>query len=492
MTRRAPPLEIISRHTTTEPSVHRPSRRWAGLVLAPLLGALLLTSAGCRSLPDVELARTLPVSRSKTPVDIESPHGMVSRAASVRLTRKLAATGDTALLDYHLAAMKEIGAPPLLLDNAVELLIDGPRTYRAVFAAIEAAREYVLVESFIFEEAVEGDRRLSALLAEARQRGVTVYVIYDAIGSLTTDQQFLKSLGDAGIALCAFNPLNPLDQRFAGLNHRDHRKIVVVDGERAYAGGINFSHAYRIASRQLKKGGFSKQKAIEQGWRDTHIGVRGPAARHLEQLFRDTWARAECPGTLQPEMAKAAIDGGNTVVQVVASTPDDEHNVIYATLLSVLAYAQKSVDVTMAYFVPDDTLEKALRDAARRGVAVRIILPAYSDFSGVFYAGRAHYDELLESGVKLYELDSAFLHSKSIVVDGVWSSIGSTNFDWRSFVHNDEISVCVIDEGFARSMARMFDDDLRESREITLAQWKKRGIRERLKELLWLPLQYWL
>lgn len=493
MTRRAPPLEIISRHTTTEPSVHRPSRRWTGLVPPALLATLLLAAAsGCRSLPDVELARTLPVSRSKIPVDIESRDGMVSRAASLRLTRKLAATGDTALLDYHLAAMEEIGAPPLLLDNAVELLIDGPRTYRAMFAAIEAAREYVLVESFIFEEAVEGDRRLSVLLTQARQRGVEVYVIYDAIGSLTTDQQFLKSLDDAGIALCAFNPLNPLDQRFAGLNHRDHRKIVVVDGEHAYAGGINFSHAYRIASRQLKKGGFSKQKAIEQGWRDTHIGVRGPAARHLEGLFRDTWVAAECPGSIRPEMPRAPIDGGDTVVQVVASTPDDEHNVIYATLLSVLAYAQKSVDVTMAYFVPDDALEKALSDAARRGVEVRIILPAYSDFSGVFYAGRAHYDDLLESGVRLYELDSAFLHSKSIVVDGVWSSIGSTNFDWRSFVHNNEISVCVIDEGFARSMARMFDDDLRESREITLAQWKKRGIRERLKELMWLPLQYWL
>ena len=496
MTRRAPPLEIISRHTTTEPSVHRPSRRWAGLVsrplLLPLLALLAFAVTGCRTLPDVELARTLPVSRSKIPVDIESRDGMVSRANSVRLTRKLAATGDTALLDYHLAAMNEIGAPPLLLDNAVELLIDGPRTYQAMFAAIAAAREYVLVESFIFEEAVEGDRRLSALLAEARRRGVRVYVIYDAIGSLTTDQEFLKSLADADIALCSFNPLNPLDERFAGLNHRDHRKIVVVDGEGAYAGGINFSHAYQIASRQLKGRGFSKQKAIEQGWRDTHIGVRGPAAKHLEKLFRETWVKAECPGAIEPPLVETAVDGGNTVVQVVASTPDDEHNVIYATLLSVLAYAQKSVDVTMAYFVPDDTLEKALKDAARRGVTVRIILPAYSDFSGVFYAGRAHYDELLESGVKLYELDSAFLHSKSIVVDGVWSSIGSTNFDWRSFVHNNEISICVIDEPFARSMARMFDDDLRESREITLATWKKRGFRERLKELMWLPLQYWL
>jgi cardiolipin synthase len=146
----------------------------------------------------------------------------------------------------------------------------------------------------------------------------------------------------------------------------------------------------------------------------------------------------------------------------------------------------------MAYFVPDAALEAALRDAAGRGVQVRMILPSYSDFSGVFYAGRAHYDELLEGGVQIYELESAFLHSKSIVVDGIWSSIGSTNFDWRSFVHNDEISVCVIDQGFAQQMNQAFANDLTDSRQVTLAAWKKRGLGERLKELMWLPIQYWL
>jgi cardiolipin synthase len=235
----------------------------------------------------------------------------------------------------------------------------------------------------------------------------------------------------------------------------------------------------------------SQQKALHQGWRDTHIAIRGTAARHLEDLFRGTWRDAECNGEIVPGAAPA-VEAGNTLVQIVASTPDDETNDIYATLLSVLAYAQRSVDVTMAYFVPDDALEKAIKDAAKRGVAVRIILPSYSDFSGVFYAGRAHYDELLESGVKLFELENAFLHSKSIVVDGVWSSIGSTNFDWRSFVHNNEISVCVIGEDFAAQMTQMFITDLADSKEITLATWKKRGFRQRFKEWMWLPIQYWL
>jgi cardiolipin synthase len=440
----------------------------------------------------MQFARTLPLSRSRAPIDIESANGMVSRAERIRLTRQLAGTGDTALLDYHLAAMRDIGAPPLLTGNRVELLIDGPRTYQAMFGAIEKARGYIFVESFIFEEASSGDRTLSRLLSEAAGRGVHIYVLYDAVGSLTTDAHFLSGLGNAGISLCAFNPLNPLNERFAGLNQRDHRKIVVVDGELAFAGGVNFSQAYRIASKQARRRGLSRQKTLHQGWRDTHIAIHGTGAKQLESLFRGTWSRAKCPGDIQPPFAEQAVKAGETLVQIVPSTPDDETNEIYATLLSVVTYAQRSIDVTMAYFVPDDTLENALEAAARRGVVVRIILPSYSDFSGVFYAGRAHYDELLKGGVQLYELESAFLHSKSIVVDGVWSSIGSTNFDWRSFVHNDEISVCVIDEGFAQQMSRMFDADLAESKQITLAAWKKRGFKERFRELMWLPVQYWL
>ena len=482
-----------SRHATTGLSVHRrPCRRWTGrLELTLPLFTLCAALAGCHVLPEMQFARTLPLSRSRTPVDIESADGMVSRAERVRVTRKLSATGDTTLLDYHLAAMHDIGAPPLITGNEVKLLIDGPGTYEAMFAAIEKAKRYVLVESFIFEEAAAGDRKLSVLLENAAGRGVYVGVLYDAVGSLTTEEAFLGGLKASGIALCAFNPLNPLDERFSGVNHRDHRKIVVVDGARAFAGGVNFSQACHIASKQARRRGLSQQKALHEGWRDTHIAIHGTAAHELDKVFRATWRDAECEATPPPGLAPA-IEAGNTLVQIVASSPDDETNDIYATLLSVLRYAQRNVDVTMAYFVPDDTLEQALKDAAKRGVAVRIILPSYSDFSGVFYAGRAHYDELLESGVKLYELENAFLHSKSIVVDGVWSSVGSTNFDWRSFVHNNEISVCVIGEGFAAQMARMFDTDLADSKEITLAAWKKRGFRERFKEWMWLPIQYWL
>ena len=194
--------------------------------------------------------------------------------------------------------MQDIGAPPLITGNQVQLLVDGPSTYEAMFAAIDKARHYVLVESFIFEEAAAGDRKLSALLAQAAKRGVSVSVLYDAVGSMTTDEAFLAGLEDAGIALCAFNPLNPLDERFSGVNHRDHRKIVVVDGEYAFAGGVNFSQAYHIASKQARRRGLSQQKALHEGWRDTHIAIRGTAARHLEDLFRGTWRDAECTGEI--------------------------------------------------------------------------------------------------------------------------------------------------------------------------------------------------
>lgn len=487
MTRRAPPLDTQARRDSTGRVVHRVNR-WAVWLL--LTGAAA-TLGGCRVLPDYQFVRTLPLSRSSQPVDVLSADGMVSRAARVRLSRKLAATGDTELLDYHLGAMRDIGAPPLLADNKVELLVDGPRTYRAMFSAIERAREFVLLESFIFEEAIEGDHTLSQVLVAAARRGVRIYVLYDAVGSLSIEKEFEEKLKGAGVALCVFNPLNPLDTRFSSLNQRDHRKIVVIDSDIAFAGGINFSRAYQLTSKQARRSGFSQQESLDKAWRDTHISIRGTGVAEMDRLFRETWTTAKCEAPIEVPPVKA-VDAGDTLVQIVASTPDDELNVLYLTLLSVIEYAQKSVDITMAYFVPDDVLEKAIMDAARRGVKVRIILPSYSDFSGVFYAGRAHYNELLEAGVELYELEDAFLHSKSIVVDGVWSSIGSTNFDWRSFVHNNEISVCVIDTAFARTMAVTFDDDLRASKQITLEAWRKRGLKERLKELMWLPIQYWL
>ncbi|MCB1623208.1 MAG: hypothetical protein KDI32_01380, partial [Pseudomonadales bacterium] len=444
---------------------------------------------GCTTLPDLRLARDLSLSRSATTLVIVGPSGPVSDAARKRVTQALARTGDTSFLDHYLAAMEPVARSPLLAGNSVDLLVDGPATYRAIFRAIANSQYYVLLESFILEDATAAGVSLSESLRDAAARGVAVFVLYDGVGSLTTGDAFIKSLGDSRIQSCAFNPINPLDGRFSGFNQRDHRKIVVVDGAMGFAGGINFSRAYRSSSKSIMRSGTA---AIDDGWRDTHVEAAGPVVVVLEDLFRDAWHSQDCSGALPARLQQQPDKAGGTLLRVVASSPDDELNEVYASVLAAISYAQQSIDITMAYFVPDDVLESALSDAAKRGVQVRLIVPSHSDFTGVFYAGRAHYASLLENGVRLYELEGAFLHSKTIVIDGIWSSVGSTNFDWRSFAHNSEININIIDAAFASKMVAMFARDLADSTEITAQKWRKRPILDRLKEWFWLPMQYYL
>jgi cardiolipin synthase len=222
------------------------------------------------------------------------------------------------------------------------------------------------------------------------------------------------------------------------------------------------------------------------------VRIQGPGARRLWELFEESWRKQDCPGSDAPVPARSVAAAGGTVVQIVPSSPDDPRNLTYLSVLGAVTYARKSINVTMAYFVPDDQLEEALMDAARRGVAVRLILPAFSDFAGVFHAGRAHYDRLLAAGVKIYEQEGAFLHAKTVVVDDIWSAIGSTNWDWRSFIHNDEVTVVIVDEGFAGRMMALFRRDLADSRAITLEEWRQRPWRLRAQERFWVMFQWLL
>jgi len=465
--------------------------RWRWISLAAVAAALVLAVVAMArtALPDLRLARSLALSRSATTLTIAGPNGPVGEPVRKRVTEALARTGTTAFLDHYLAAMESFARTPLLAGNRVQLLVDGPATYQAMFRAIDRAQHYVLLESFILEDATTSDSSLSRALRSAADRGVAVFLLYDDVGSLTSGEAFVESLGEQGIRSCVFNPIDPRHDRFAGFNERDHRKIVVVDGVAGFAGGINFSRTYRSASRAIKR---LPQPVLDDGWRDTHVGLAGPAVQALEDLFWQAWRLQACSGA-RPRLAPRTVEeAGGTLLRVVASTPGDELNEVYASILAAITYAQQSIDITMAYFVPDDVLEQALKDAAERGVRVRMVVPSYSDFAGVFYAGRAHYADLLASGVRLYELERALLHSKTIVVDGIWSSVGSTNFDWRSFVHNSEININVIDAGFAARMTALFDEDLAGSGEITREAWDKRPLTDRALELFWLPMQFYL
>ncbi|NRF68159.1 cardiolipin synthase B [Aquincola sp. S2] len=432
--------------------------------------------------------RTQTMQAMAREVSVIGHRGRLAPAEREQLLRRVGEQGSASLVQRHLAAMSTFGEVDLYAGNEVKLLIDGPETFEAMFAAIDAAKQTVLLESYIIEDAAIA-QRLSALLARKVAQGVKVALIYDAVGSIRTDQRYFDTLGQAGVAVCEFNPINPTKRRMGywDITHRDHRKILVVDRSVAFAGGINISATYSSGSFGRERG--SKQ-VHEDGWRDTTVQVRGPAAAAFDDLVRDTWAHQNCRDalpSLQPMPAKARPPqqaAGGQVVRVVPSSPTDPFNRIYALLLTAIDASQKSVYLTMAYFAPGRDMIDALCEAAERGVDVQLVLPSVSDFSPVLHAGRSYYHRLLASGVKLFELQDAVLHAKTAVIDGVVSTVGSSNMDWRSFVSNNEVNAVVIGEDVGDAMTRMFRRDLEASQKITPESWARRSPLQRAKETL--------
>lgn len=425
-------------------------------------------------------------------IEAHGAHGRMSRAQREALVRQLSAQGAPTLLQRQLAATAAVGEAEVLVGNHAQLLIDGPQTFDSLFSAIEAARHSVLVESYIVEDA-QIARRLSHLLRRKRAQGLQVAMIYDAIGSFGTDKAYFDELRSGGVQVCAFNPPgSPRPRESQPLTERDHRKIVAVDRLVAFTGGINISAVYSSGSGGRRFGGsgaggrtHSADGGGQAGWRDTHIRVAGPAALRLDTLVRETWSAQGCQGELAAFKAPAppATTPGKEAVLVVPAEPDDEHSRVYTLLMAAFDTAQRSIHVTMAYFAPGREMIDALCAAARRGVDVQLVLPSRSDFTPVMLAGQSHYQALLESGVRLYEFQGAVLHAKTVVVDGVWSTVGSSNLDYRSFTGNNEVSLVVLGEDFGNLMGRQFAADLAASREITLAVWSQRPWLQRLKEL---------
>jgi cardiolipin synthase len=433
-------------------------------------------------LPDAQLDRTRPLDRRAAPLRLVGPDGRVPRATRERITRRLAEIGEDNLLARHLAAMEEVSPAPLVAGNEVGLLVDGPQTYAAVFEAIERARDHVNLETYIFDDARHRGTRLTDLLVAAASRRVTVNLLYDALGSMGTDAAIFERLRAAGVQLCAFNPLNPADSRTGRYAQRTHRKIVVVDGRVAFSGGLNFSGEYASSSSAIIRRG---RPTIEDGWRDTHVQVEGPAVQEIQKLFLASWAKQRCPELTPAGYLPPARDAGDKLLRLDASSIDDRPGETYVAALAAVSFARRSIDVTMAYFAPDDRLQEALVDAARRGVRVRMLLPGISDFTGILHAGRAHYGPLLEAGIEIHEEPRAFVHAKTLVVDGIWSTVGSANWDYRSFADNDELNVVVIDAEFAARMTALFERDLAPARRITLEAWRARPLWRRSVEGFW-------
>ncbi len=387
-----------------------------------------------------------------------------------------------------LAALEELATSrPLIAGNKVTLLYDGPQTMAAMMKAISAAQNHINLETYIFDQDEVGMQFAELLMARQRA-GVQVHVIYDAVGTIGTPQAFFDKMRAAGIHLLAFNPVNPL--RLVGpwrINSRDHRKVLVVDGVVAFTGGVNISSTYANSSLFRSKA----RRNAKVGWRDTHMQIEGPAVAALQWEFLNNWARHKPTELSDSNFFPPLANVGNKLVRIVASEPGGDQEIYKAYLLAI-GSARKTVHITSAYFVPNAQMVKALGDAAARGVDVKLILPGVQESGLAFFAGHSYYSAMLASGVKIFHLQIAVLHAKTAVIDGVWSTVGSTNLDSRSFLHNHELNAVVLDKDFGVSMESAFDEDLRYCVEVTLEKWEQRPLTERLQELASRTVEYWL
>lgn len=395
----------------------------------------------------------------------------------------LLALGGCAAPPPAAVAVRQLPAEPLARGNEAELLVDGPRTHQAMFAAMERARDHINLETYILEGGEIGER-LARLLEKKVRQGVKVNVLYDSVGSIGTPKEYFDKLRGIGAHVCEFNPVNPA-KAVGGweINNRNHRKILVVDGRVAFTGGINISSAYSAGSRANRRASQVKPgEDSARGWRDTHVRAEGPVVTRFQRLFLDGWALEDCGPAVEANYFPLVEAKGRKTMRVLSSDPGTDRSEMYGALLAAIGKARERVWLTMGYFVPDPEMRAALIAAARRGVDVRLMLPGFSDFWAPIYAGRSSYSELLAGGVRIYEWNKALMHAKTALIDSEWASVGSTNLDWRSFAHNYEADLVVHDAAFAGELERLFRQDVDAAVEVKREKWEKRGVLERAKE----------
>lgn len=422
--------------------------------------------------------------------------GSGSRTANPEEYQELLEVGspdmeDRLMLNQLLIASQELTDVPMVAGNNCQLLIDGNETFDSIFEDIRRARHSIYLETFILENDRVG-MELADHLVDARSRGVAVHILIDAIGSFELPSEYIQSLEEKGIELRKFNPVTPVGEiNLLKFNNRDHRKLMVVDGRVAYTGGINISGVYSEGSLSVSP----RSEHQDNPWRDTHVRITGPVVRHFQKHFLQMWNAGyeTAPPPKNEWRRETAENSGDMVVGVFTSQGGDGNTSdIYAVTAASIGHAQERIWITQAYFAPDDTLIELLVLAAQRGVDVRLILPGVSDAPLILQASRSIYQKLLESGVRIYERNHSVLHAKTLVVDGVWSSIGSANYDYRSFIYNYEINAVIVSRKFGREMEEQYQKDLSQAEVITLQSWGQRSLLQRLKEVLGNIMRRWL
>lgn len=385
--------------------------------------------------------------------------------------KQLKRMGEHQQLMFKLA--HKLGKSPISFATDTKVLTNGKETFDSILSAIRQAKRHIHLEYYIVRDDRIG-KELQALLIEKAKEGVEIRFLYDAVGSWKLPKRYRRRLRQAGVEMVSFFPVK-LPFLNHKINFRNHRKIVVIDGNVGFIGGLNIGDEY--LGRKKRTFGF---------WRDTHLRVEGEAVRSLQLFFLQDWYYMTGESLLMPEylspkpVKSEQKDLGG--VQMVASGPDGEWEIIKSLFFSMIVSAKKSIWIASPYFIPDADIISSLRIAALSGIDVRILVPNRPDKRVVFYASRSYFPELLEVGVKIYEYQKGFMHSKLVVIDGELASIGTANMDMRSFHLNFEVNAFLYRTESTMELVRDFETDFLESKQLLQENFRKRSILSRIVE----------
>ena len=397
-------------------------------------------------------------------------------AGEKKVQQQLPRLYSTASPDFERALGSLLG-PGIVGGNAVTELLNGDQIFPPMLAAIQGAKKSITFETYIYWSGDIGKQFADALSERARA-GVRVHVLLDWVGSAKMDESYLTEMQQAGVQIEKFH--KPHWYNLARLNNRTHRKLLVVDGQVGFTGGVGIAPAWTGNAQD------------PDHWRDSHYLVRGPVVAQMQATFLDNWLKVTgkvLHGELYfPPIAPA----GAQKAQMFSSSPSSGSESMQLMYHLAITAAERSIDLSVAYFVPDELTQKHLMDALARGVRVRFITPGeHTDTDTVKAASRATWGPLLQAGALIYEYQPTMYHCKVMIVDQLLVSVGSTNFDNRSFRLNDEANLNVYDAAFARRQTEVFEDDLKRSRRVTYEEWLNRPLREKAHEKLtgWLRSQ---
>ncbi len=370
--------------------------------------------------------------------------------------------------DDYFRSLGVLLGPPVVGGNRIEALQNGDEIFPSMLAAIRAARRTINFESYIYWSGDIGQAFADAL-AERAKAGVQVRVLLDWLGSQKIDARLLDEMRESGVEIHLFHPLSWYD--IARVNNRTHRKLLVVDGRVGFTGGVGIADKWNGHAQDADH------------WRDSHYRAEGPVVAQMQATFIDNWTKVSGRVLHGPDVLPALEPTAGSPAQMFSSSPEGGAESMQLMYLLVIAASAKSIDLASAYFVPDELTRDALVDAMKRGVRFRLIVPGpIIDTEVVRRASRATWGPLLEAGAEIHEYQPTMFHCKVMIVDGLLVSVGSTNFDPRSFRLNDEANLNVYDPAFAAAQERVFEQDLSRSKRVTLDAWKARPWHEKLLE----------